>query len=75
MHDYSLLCCLRFAFLGIIRIEGIANATREKQLVAHFISDETKIIFLDEWTSDLLNAEDAKKSVPRRFADSSTENP
>ena len=40
---------------------SLASATREKQFAAHLISDETEIIFLDEWTSDSLNAEDAKK--------------
>ena len=52
---------LFFALLGIIRIEGIASATRDKQFAAHQFSDETEIIFLDEWTSDSLNAEDTKK--------------
>ena len=47
--------------LGIMRINAIASATREKQFAAHLINEETKIIFLDEWTSDSLNAEDAKK--------------
>ena len=53
--------CYYSAFLGTIRIEGIASAMREKQFAAHFISDETEIIFLNKWTSDSLNAEDAKK--------------
>ena len=61
VYDYSLLCCYFFALLFVIRIELIASATREKLFGAHLISDETEIIFLDEWTSDSLNAEDAKK--------------
>ena len=48
-----------------MRINAIASATRERQFAAHLINEDTEIIFLDEWTSDSLNAEDAKKSCPR----------
>ena len=44
-----------------MRITAIASATREKQFAAHLINEDTEIICLDEWTSDSLNAEDAKK--------------
>ena len=44
-----------------MRINAIASATREKQFAAHLINEDTEIIFLDEWTSRSLNAEDSKK--------------
>ena len=40
IHCYAVIF---LALLGIIRIEGIASATHEKQFAAHLISDETEI--------------------------------
>ena len=44
-----------------MRINAIASATCKKQFAAHLINEDTEIIFLDELTSNSLNAEDAKK--------------
>ena len=44
-----------------MRINAIASATRKKQFSAHLTNEDTEIIFLDEWTSDSLDAEDDKK--------------
>ena len=44
-----------------MRINAIASVSREKQFAAHLINEDIEIIFLDEWTSDSLNAEDPKK--------------
>lgn len=48
-------------FQGIIPTANIAGVTREKQFAGHLITDETEIVFMDEWSTDSLNAEDAKK--------------
>ena len=44
-----------------MRINAVASATREKQFAGHLINEDPEIIFLDEWTSDSSNVEDAKK--------------
>ena len=48
-------------FHGIIPIRRIATITREKQFSAQSIDENTQLIFMDEWTSDSLDAETAKK--------------
>ena len=53
------------SILGLMRINANASATHEKQFAAHLINQDTEVIFLDEWTSDSLNAEE---SPPRSSA-------
>ena len=46
---------------GIIPISNIATLTREKQFSAQMISQETELVFIDEWSPQTLDAEAAKK--------------
>ena len=48
-------------FQGIIPTRNFAGVTRERQLAGHMINEDTEIVFIDEWSVDGLNAEDAKK--------------
>ena len=48
-------------FQGVLPVSGIASVTREKHFSAHLIKPSTQVVFIDEWTSDSLCAEDAKK--------------
>ena len=48
-------------FMGIIPTDCIAGVTREKQFAGHLINENTEVVFMDEWSIDSLNAEDAKK--------------
>ena len=48
-------------FIGIIPTDCIAGVTREKQFAGHLINENTEVVFMDEWSIDSLNAEDAKK--------------
>ena len=48
-------------FQGIIPVKAIASVTREKQFAAHTINEETQVVFIDEWSSDSMCAEDAKR--------------
>ena len=48
-------------FQGIIPLSRIATITREKQFSTQCISDNTQLVFMDEWTSDSLDVETAKK--------------
>ena len=50
--------------MGIIPADCIAGVTREKQFAGHYINtniQNTKVVFMDEWSIDSLNAEDEKK--------------
>ena len=42
-------------------MSGIASVTREKHFSADLIKPSTQVVFIDEWTSDSLCAEDPKK--------------
>jgi len=46
---------------GIMPIERIATLTKEKQFSAQMISEDTELVFVDEWSPQTLDAEDAKK--------------
>ena len=48
-------------FQGVLPVSGIASVTKEKHFSAHFIKPSTQVVFIDEWTSDSLCAEDEKK--------------
>ena len=48
-------------FMGIIPTDCIAGVTREKQFAGHLINENTEVVFMDKWSIDSLNAEDAKK--------------
>ena len=39
----------------------IAGVVREGRFSAHMIDDATELVFMDEWTSDSLCCEDAKR--------------
>ena len=41
--------------------KAIASVTREKQFAVHAINEETQVVFIDEWSSDSMCAEDAKR--------------
>ena len=47
-------------FMGIIPTDCIAGVTREKQFAGHLINENREVVFMDEWSIDSLNAEDAK---------------
>ena len=49
--------------MGIIPTDCIAEVTREKQfaIAGHLRNENTEVVFMDEWSIDSLNAEDAKK--------------
>ena len=47
--------------LGIIPSSRIATVTREGKFAASMIDGQTELIFMDEWTSDSLSCEDAKR--------------
>jgi len=40
-------------FYGIIDREGIATFTREGKFAAHLLSEDTEVIFIDEWSSGI----------------------
>ena len=48
-------------FQGIISVKAIASVTREKQFATHKINQETQVVFIDEWSSDSMCAENAKR--------------
>ena len=54
-------------FQGIIPVKAIASVTREKQFAAHTINEETQVVFIDEWSSDSMCAEDAKRVLQGRL--------
>ena len=47
-------------FLGLIPMKFIASITNEKQFSAAMISDETQLVFLDEWPETTLQSDMAK---------------
>ena len=47
--------------LGIISSVNIAGVVREGKFAGHMINNETELVFMDEWTSDSLSCEDAKR--------------
>ena len=47
-------------FLGLIPMKFIASITNEKQFSAVMISDETQLVFLDEWSETILQSDMAK---------------
>ena len=46
---------------GIIPLSRIATLTREKQFSTQMVSQDTELVFVDEWSSASLDAETAKK--------------
>ena len=48
-------------FAGIIPSAHIAGIVREGKFAGHLITNSTQLVFMDEWTSDSLNCEDAKR--------------
>ena len=48
-------------FQGIIPISRIATITRERQFSTQCVNEATQLIFMDEWSTDSLDAETAKK--------------
>jgi hypothetical protein len=54
-------------FQGIIPIRRIATITREKQFSTQCIDEGTQLVFMDEWASDSLDAETAKKLLQGGF--------
>ena len=47
-------------FLGLIPMKFIASITNEKQFSSAMISDETQLVFLDEWSETTLQSDMAK---------------
>ena len=47
--------------LGIIPSDYIAGVVRDGRFSGHLINAKTQIVFMDEWTSDSLSCEDAKR--------------
>ena len=47
-------------FLGLISMKFIASITNEKQFSAAMVSDETQLVFLDEWSETTLQSDMAK---------------
>ena len=50
-----------FHFLGIIPSRFITNIVPDGRFSAANISKDTQVIMMDEWTSDSLSCEDAKR--------------
>lgn len=46
---------------GIVPVSKIATITREKQFSTQSITDSTQLVFMDEWSTNTLDAETAKK--------------
>ena len=47
--------------LGIIPFDYIAGVTRDGKFSGSMINELTQVVFMDEWTSDSLCCEDAKR--------------
>ena len=47
--------------LGIISTHNIAGVTQEGKFAGHMINESTDVVFMDEWTSNSLSCEDAKR--------------
>jgi len=50
-----------YIFLGIINSRHIAGVVSEGRFAGHLIDNDTELVFMDEWTSDSLSCEDAKR--------------
>jgi len=48
-------------FEGIIPSRYIAGVVRDGRFAGHMVNEKTQVLFMDEWTSDSLCCEDAKK--------------
>lgn len=51
----------RLISLGIIPSNYIAGVVRDGNFSGHMIKENTQVVFMDEWTSDSLSCEDAKR--------------
>jgi len=49
------------SILGIIPSDYIAGVVRDGNFSGHMIRESTQVVFMDEWTSDSLSCEDAKR--------------
>ncbi|XP_066933226.1 uncharacterized protein [Clytia hemisphaerica] len=50
-----------YTLQGLISTEHIAGVTQEGRFAGHMIKDSTEVVFMDEWTSNSLSCEDAKR--------------
>ncbi|XP_066925566.1 uncharacterized protein [Clytia hemisphaerica] len=50
-----------YVFQGIIGTDHIAGVTQESQFAGHMINESTEIVFMDEWSSNSLSCEEAKR--------------
>lgn len=55
------LITLIILYLGIINSRHIAGVVNEGRFAGHLIENDTELVFMDEWTSDSLSCEDAKR--------------
>jgi len=51
----------------VISSVNIAGVVREGKFAGHLISETTELVFMDEWTSDSLSCEDAKRILQGVF--------
>jgi len=68
-----------YPFEGIIPSDKIASVVRDGRFSGHMINQQTQVVFMDEWTSDSLSCEDAKRilqggrlSLPQKHMSAST---
>ena len=50
-----------YLYTGIIPSKYIAGVVRDGRFAGHMINGNTQVVFMDEWTSDSLCCEDAKR--------------
>jgi len=54
-------------FSGIIPSDYIAGVVRDGNFSGHMIKENTQVVFMDEWTSDSLCCEDAKRVLQGKY--------
>ena len=53
--------------VGIIPSKHVAGVVRDGKFSGQLINSDTQIVFMDEWSSDSLSAEDAKRILQGIF--------
>ena len=59
---YNQICRqLKLISLGIINSKYVAGVVRDGRFSGHMINEKTQVVCMEEWTSDSLSCEDAKR--------------
>lgn len=53
--------------IGIIPHMYIAGVLKEGKFAAHLITEKTQIVQMEEWTSESLSCEDAKRILQGKY--------